>query len=246
MQEVQPAAVRVAVPPPLLEKLRILPERVAKAQHDLENVPGLDPGKRPLLGRKCRLEPERAGLQDGGRQGDHDRARVYGGFAGAAVAATTDDRDLAALPANGVGNCAQPHFGALGVQPVAEPLHQRVTTVEDAELRLVALACARFATAIAGRFFTERFGAQSLGARGVKAFYESPEQLAAQRRQPGRFEVLAHRKVLAPFCDQPRELLVHALHIAPGVPQLAEVSRRRELASRRQLDHRQTRRLCDR
>src|SRR5205823_102543 len=119
MDEVDGGAVHVRVTraAAFLEELLLFPECFAEAEHNLEDVSGLESGERPLLGRDRRIEAQRTGLEHGEWQSDDDGTRAEVRLRDA-VAAAAFHRHPSAPPAHGFGDGAQAHFRALRIQAV--------------------------------------------------------------------------------------------------------------------------------
>src|SRR3989442_571019 len=112
VQEVQPAPVRTGLRPPLLQELRFVPEFPPESQHDLEHLPRLDARQRALFAGERRIEPHRAGLEDGKRQSNNG-STASERWQRRAVAAAARDADSMSLPLHRLRDRAETQLGTV-------------------------------------------------------------------------------------------------------------------------------------
>src|SRR2546423_2967015 len=230
MDEVDGGAVHVRVTraAAFLEELLFFPERFAEAEHDLEDVSGLESGERPLLGRNRRIEAQRAGLEYGEWQGNDDGRRAAARLRDA-VAAAAFHNHASAPPAHGFGDGAETYFRALRIQAVAQPPHDRVAAVSNAELFSLRSALPR-----------ERFGADAFGVRRVEAVDEVFHQAPLLRGHSSRLEIVTDGEILPALRDAARQIATHPIHRFPEFSHRGEPAAVRDLMRVRQFDDRKT------
>src|SRR5216684_3414455 len=249
VQEVQALAGGVTVPPPLFEKLGRVPKRFAEPQYDFENVSDLETCERPLFRGYRGRESERARLEhrDGER---HDRGARLRDLERSTVARMTFNADIASLPRDDVRDRAQAELRSVGIEAIAQPLHQRVVAIRDPEL----LVCANFlfasppapALAPVGGLVRKRLRAQPLRMRGVPPFDEALEHGTSERRESRRVEVFADGEIFAALRDPADQVAIHTVDDSPKIGQRLEPSSGHELVQVGKLEDAESRRPRDR
>src|SRR5205085_5279145 len=137
-------------------------------------------------------------------------------------------------PAHGFGDGAGEYFRTLRIQAVAQPPHERVAAVSDAEL--ISLR-----SALPG----ERLGTDPFRVRRIEAVDEVLHQAPLLRGQSSRLEIVTDGEILPALRDAARQVATHPIHRFPEFSHRGEPAAVRDLMRVRQLDYRQTGGLRD-